>query len=229
MSDEFDRTIFIMETGPGPPPGRPRWYCYEHEPGFDTPDEGVAWALTQTDLVLVRPLNGPYFWAGTEPTEWDERSSGDPLRPWPPSPTERKEIDANYALKVERLAEVKRMAPRLAEAIAQRLGRILPEGWSVETWTEEGQPSVFVTWEGREFGNYGIGDFEIPEIYEQILSDVQDAISEDSTDAWPHDPARGMHLWEPDVEVKDGAIHAWFGPREDPVLELDPIPTAELQ
>jgi hypothetical protein len=32
-----------------------------------------------------------------------------------------------------------------------------------------------------------------------------------------------MHMYLPEVEMRDGAIHAWFGPRDDPVLVLEPI------
>lgn len=226
MTDEFDRSIFISETGPGPPAGRPRWYCYEHEPGFDTPEEGVVWALTQTDVVMVRPLYGPVFWAGTKPREWDERE--EPFRPWPPSREDREEIDANYQRKVERIAEVNRMAPRLAEAIADRVAKVLPEPWSVKAATGE-EPSVLILREGREVYEGGIGDFEIWELYEEILSGVQDEISEETTDAWPHNPTRGMHMWMPEVEVADNEIRAWFGPKDDPVLVLEPIQLVELR
>jgi hypothetical protein len=36
-----------------------------------------------------------------------------------------------------------------------------------------------------------------------------------------------MHM--PHVEVCDGAIHAWFGAQDAPVLVLDPIPLSEIE
>jgi len=89
--DEFESTIFIMETGPGPPAGRPRWYCYQREPGFDTPEEGVNWARTRAPTVMVGALTGTYYWVGEPPSGWDEGDG--PLKPWPPSATERREIE----------------------------------------------------------------------------------------------------------------------------------------
>jgi hypothetical protein len=226
MGEEFDRTIFIMETGPGPPHERPRWYCHQHQPGFDTPEEGVAWALTQSDLVMVSSLAGIYYWAGTEPTEWDEQEW--PLRPWPPSDEERQEIDANYALKVRRLAEVNEIAPRLAEAIADRLAKVLPVSWSAHARFEEG-PEVVITRDGEaERAVGGVGDFEIEDIYVEILSQAQDEIAEETTDAWPGGP-RSRHLWMPDAEVIDDQVHAWFGPKDDPVLTLEPIDLAAIR
>jgi hypothetical protein len=236
VEEEFDRTIFIMETGPGPPAGRPRWYCYQHEPGFDDPDEGVAWALTQTDLVMVRPMNGPYYWAGTEPTEWDAESVGEPLRSWPPSDEERRRWDTDYAQASETLAEVKRIAPQLAEAIADRVAKVLPEPWSAEALSPserpddlEPGPAVAIT--RNDTGGriiYGVADFEIPAIYEEILSQAQDAIAEETTDAWPGGPG-ARRLWMPDVEIVDDEVRAWFGPKDDPVLVLEPISLAELR
>jgi hypothetical protein len=226
VEEEFDLTIAIMETRPGPPAGRPRWYCYQHQPGFDTPEEGVEWALTQTDLVLVRPLNGPYYWAGTEPQEWPEDEW--PLKPWPPSSQQRRQIDADYQRVIERLAEVKRIAPRLAVAIADRVGQVAPEPWSIIASSDEGA-AVTILRNGREALTIPIADFEMEELYAEVLGGLQDDIAEETTDAWPHDPARGMHLWMPEVEVGDHEIRAWFGPKADPVLVLDPIDLAELR
>jgi hypothetical protein len=70
---------------------------------------------------------------------------------------------------------------------------------------------------------------DLSEMYLGILDAVQNEISEMTTDAWPHDPDRGMHMWEPAVRMVDGTLEAWYGPEGDPVLILEPISIDDLR
>jgi len=67
------------------------------------------------------------------------------------------------------------------------------------------------------------------ETYFAVLDGVQSEISEETTDAWPHNPDRGMHMWEPEVEVDGEVLRAWYGPKTEPVLILEPLDLRELR
>jgi hypothetical protein len=222
--EEFLSIVFINETPPGPPAGRPRWYCYEREPGFDTPEEGVAWAAPRFDRVMVRPLTGVYYWVNQPPSEWEEEGAG-PLKQWPPSEAERLEIDQNYEATVERYAEANRLAPAFAEEIVRRLSAALPEPWSVQA---KG-PDISLTHRGARFDQFSLLDQEMHWAYRGVLDWVQSEISEETTDAWPYDSKRGMHMWEPEVRLLNNTLRAWYGPEDDPVLTFEPIKLAELR
>jgi hypothetical protein len=85
-----------------PPPERPRWYC--EGKSFDTPEDAVARALTRGRSVLVRTVGGRIFWARELPATWDNERDGE-ARPWPPTPSERQQIDDEYAAKLRQAEE----------------------------------------------------------------------------------------------------------------------------
>lgn len=122
--------------------------------------------------------------------------------------------------------DVARIAPSLAEAVVNRLEEVLPGGWSAEA----AEGDVVLKLDGVPVTEDGFGPgFPLETSYRAILSAVQDEISEHTTDPWPHDPSRTMHLYHPEVDTdEDLCLHAWFGPRDHPVLRLRPISLVEL-
>jgi hypothetical protein len=61
-----------------------------------------------------------------------------------------------------------------------------------------------------------------------VLSSVQDAVAEATTEPWPVLPDRGMAL--PGVRGDDERLYLWFGPDErTAALSLSPIALAELR
>jgi hypothetical protein len=78
--DERRGTLFVLEDDP--PPTRPRWFCHwdgEFAPGFESPEEAVAWGLSRARTVIVRTLGAVFYWAGERPS--DEEGYED-LRAW---------------------------------------------------------------------------------------------------------------------------------------------------
>ena len=55
-----------------------------------------------------------------------------------------------------------------------------------------------------------------------MLSSLQDLIAEETTEPWPD--ANDEPLPMPETLVESGALHLWYGDREQPVLALRPIP-----
>lgn len=96
-----------------PPATRPRWYCYG-TPGFETPEEAVAWGLGHARTVIVRTLADRCYCAGEHPTDWETRGEG-ALRAWPPPRAERIELERERAS-----AEEEASARAAYEAARQR-------------------------------------------------------------------------------------------------------------
>jgi hypothetical protein len=87
-------TLFVLKEDP--PSDRARWYCHldgEDAPGFDSVDEAVEWGLQRATGVVIRTVRTVFYLAGKAPDDWDP---GTDYRPWPPSPQERAQIDADY-------------------------------------------------------------------------------------------------------------------------------------
>lgn len=97
-------TLFVLEDDP--PATRPRWFCHCNgapAPGFATPEEAVAWGLARGRTVVVRTLAPVFYLAGEPPEDWEHEDLE--LRPWPPSPSERRQIDADYEAAVAAACE----------------------------------------------------------------------------------------------------------------------------
>lgn len=89
-------TLFVLEDLP---PDRPRWFCHwdgAPAPGFDNLEDAVSWGLKRARTVVVRTLGTVFYWAGDRPSDWGDDDLEGPLRAWPPSPAERRAIDAAY-------------------------------------------------------------------------------------------------------------------------------------
>jgi hypothetical protein len=85
--------IYVFESEDSLPDG-PRWSCHEHVTGFDDIDHAVAWALQRARTVLVSTFDEGTYWAGDPPAGGGDSDAE--LRPWPPSPVLRAEMDARY-------------------------------------------------------------------------------------------------------------------------------------
>jgi hypothetical protein len=90
---ERQGTLWVMETEPALD-GR-RWFCHwdgAPAPEFDRPEEAVSWGCARAQTIIVRTLGEAFYWAGVRPADLD----GEEVRPWPPSPAERRGIDKKY-------------------------------------------------------------------------------------------------------------------------------------
>jgi hypothetical protein len=124
----------------------------------------------------------------------------------------------------ERMTNAMRRAHALARELAARLDPAVPEGYSVTATNE----TIAISDRGRPITWLSLVDMDIVEAVEVVLELVQDELAEETTVPWPHDPKRGYKFHEPHADIEDGAVHAWYGPRRTPVLELEPIPLAVL-
>lgn len=119
----------------------------------------------------------------------------------------------------------RQLAYKLAQAIEPRLNTILPPDRRAQASNE----AIVI----RELGTpwesiHSLADLPIEVGLGMILDAVQDEITEDQTEPWPPDPD-GRHIFHsPQVELRSDGVYAWYGPKEDPVLALDPIPLSEL-
>jgi hypothetical protein len=52
----------------------------------------VAWGCARAETSIVRTIGMASYWAGVRPADHD----GEELRPWPPSPSERRSIDEEF-------------------------------------------------------------------------------------------------------------------------------------
>jgi hypothetical protein len=90
---ERQGTLWVTETEP--PYDGPRWFCHwdgAPAPDFDLPEEAVSWGCARAQTIVVRTIGTAVYWAGVRPAELD----GEELRPWPPSPAERRKMDEAY-------------------------------------------------------------------------------------------------------------------------------------
>jgi hypothetical protein len=126
----------------------------------------------------------------------------------------------------EKMTDAMRKAQALARALAPRVAKIAPPGYKV--WAD--QEIVYIEEpEGGRARECSLVDFGAEEMVLSVLGDLADDATEELTVPWPHDPAQGYKEHDPEVEVRDGAIHAWYGSRQAPVLSIEPIPLSELE
>jgi hypothetical protein len=132
-------------------------------------------------------------------------------------------------------------ADRFAALLAARLAAIVPDGFHV---TLEGDMLWFRSDEGRfpgQQGDYQTGsvgiwpqeDFLLCVEHDEgsaadgaadaaghALDTLQDYVAEAIHDPWPGQRT----MPEPHAEVRDSAVHLWYGPPDDVVLACEPIP-----
>jgi hypothetical protein len=93
----FERqgTVWVREDEP--PATRPRWYVHwdgASATSFDMLEDAVSWGLERARTIIVRTVCDVVYWAGERPLDWD--TDREPLRSWPPSTAERRQIDVDY-------------------------------------------------------------------------------------------------------------------------------------
>jgi hypothetical protein len=80
-----------------PPATGARWYVNWGGVvglGFDTPEDAVSWGLERARTIILRTVSDVLYWAGEHPPDWG--TDREPLRSWPPSTAERRQIDVDY-------------------------------------------------------------------------------------------------------------------------------------
>ena len=121
---------------------------------------------------------------------------------------------------------------RQACALADRLQRIVPEGYHVyETdgmlWYHAGAPVYGVGPAGSyidENLTQGVTvEEQVAWCAENALNELQDYVEERSTERWP-----GRTFGRAHAAVIKGTLHLWFGDVDAPVLECEPIDLATL-
>ena len=127
----------------------------------------------------------------------------------------------------------------LARALAQRLRAAVPPGISVSSRGGNVIVSDGQTSDGTDL--VGLvdqpGDLEdnLTTAASALLNSAQDVVAEHLTRWWPSSPdtppgtiESGADLPVPTAEVEGGRLRLWFGDRERPTLELEPIDLSEL-
>ena len=119
---------------------------------------------------------------------------------------------------------------RFAEALAARIQPLLPEGFAVHA---DGDHVRVVPPEGpgtsASLGYLDPGDADVDDYADaawNVLSMVQDAVSEYVAEPWPSGAGSGDDLADPGTRADEGVVRLWFGDESAPVLVLDGIPIA---
>ena len=114
---------------------------------------------------------------------------------------------------------------RLAHALVERLAPKLPRGWSLAVSYGE-----LLVLHGVEFVKgvdlrWSSDEESLAATAWTALDRVQDAIAETTAEPWPNERPR---LPASRSEVRDGALRLWYEDTDGVVLELEPIPLAEI-
>jgi hypothetical protein len=117
-----------------------------------------------------------------------------------------------------------RAAHALAASLVERLNPVLPAPMSVAASSEV----VEVYDDGRLVTWMSFVDAVPEEAVFEFLDQLQRDVSEITTEPWPRDPGGGYEFHDPAVEEREGALHVTFGPDDNPVLALEPIPLSDL-
>jgi hypothetical protein len=120
---------------------------------------------------------------------------------------------------------VQREAMTLAEELAARLNRVVPEDVALAA---DAHGSIAIVAGADREGHVTVFQDQAPASFAcDVLRSLQDQIIEWATGgrAWPHSAeyVSRDELPEPHAEVVDGAVLCWYGERDTPVLELPPI------
>ena len=117
---------------------------------------------------------------------------------------------------------------QFARALAERLRPILPTGFAIaaeDDIVKVEAPDGFGA--SASMAHLDPADAE-PQDYADaawnVLSMVQDVVSESSPDPWPAAIGATADVAEPGTYLESGRVELYFGDEEQPVLRLDPIP-----
>jgi hypothetical protein len=132
-------------------------------------------------------------------------------------------------------------ADALAVLLADRLGAIVPDGFHVQAeagmvWysadkgrfpgqMSDGHAGSAGTHVEANIGAYGTTDADnIVGVAVQALGELQDYIDEATHELWPSaeiPPRFG-------AEIRDSAVHLWYGDHDSAVVACEPIPLAAV-
>lgn len=142
------------------------------------------------------------------------------------------------------LAEIARVIEAAIPALrlTPDLGPPVPIGaiWDVEELSEgdralanSGQTvralGMGIDFEGESWGGFATTSFDMtPERWvpfaSQLLSQVQDVVSEATTDPWPEVRVDGRRSQAPgDASLEGRFLHMWFGSKEQRLVEFAPV------
>jgi hypothetical protein len=122
-------------------------------------------------------------------------------------------------------------AGRLTEALAQRLDEVTPD--EIHVTADDGMLWYSSDFDSGQAGSYvrhileaadESGEADLVDAAVMILDQLQDFVSEATTDPWPgtgHQP-------KPHGQVRDGALHLWYGDPGEIKLTIAPIDTADI-
>lgn len=117
---------------------------------------------------------------------------------------------------------------RFAQGLVERLVPLVPEGIVVRAAGDH----VHVFLPDGPGTSASVGHLDPAEAEDEdyadaawnVLSMVQDAVSEQTDEPWPGAAGPSGDLPEPGTRVEAGAVHLWFGDEEQPVCVLPPLP-----
>jgi hypothetical protein len=243
---QVSRTLWVLEDAP--PATRPRWFCHldgEPAPGFETPEEAIAWGRSRAETFVVRPLDGPAYWAGAPPKPSD--STDTDLRPWPPTQSERQRIELTYASALEREKAIEetvraaaalglRPGPALALALARRLDAATPDDVRVLSWPAAnaiaiGDADSATLVDYRNFGNWAASFAEsaLAETQEYMIEFVAKGGWPPADPASPEERQSAAELPAAGAEIDGEVLRIWYGTRDSPSLALAPITAQEIK
>lgn len=127
-------------------------------------------------------------------------------------------------------------ADQLAELLADRMRKIVPDGFHVNAadgmlwYTEDdgrfpGQTNDYGchssgTYVRRNFPSHGTTEEDhIIGVSTQALDELQDFVDEESHDPWPGT----LRPPSPHAAIRDGVLYLWFGEGEEVDIECEPI------
>jgi hypothetical protein len=126
-------------------------------------------------------------------------------------------------------------ATALATALAERLDRALPQGFSAQA------SGTTILVRRAHLGQVDSTDIEwvferdlslaenLTWAADRVLDAVQDIVTEALAEPWPRpDPDSREVLPTPGTTIAGTTLRAWYGAERRPVLELDPIPMRSL-
>jgi hypothetical protein len=119
----------------------------------------------------------------------------------------------------------------LAEELATRAQAIVPAFVSVRAAGDWVQVFVRDAWPSGIYlfddPNRPLADLAANLAY-NVLSGLQDAISIETTEPWPRMDSHRRAMALPQVEVRDGELHMWYGDETTAVIRLEPLPVANI-
>jgi len=117
---------------------------------------------------------------------------------------------------------------QLASALAERLARVLPEGFSIfskghELWLDTPDGCANSAWAGAVDRNPSDLSLYSGTAW-QVLNSIQDGVSVTLREPWPLEMVGGKRqMAMPDAKVVDGVLELWYGKEDAPALRLQPI------